>query len=343
MYDFEVDRIIREIKRLKARRVLLQFPDGLKSFSLGLVDELRYRVNDVDFIVLIDPCYGSCDVALDEALRLNVDLLVHFGHTPFIDGDLGVNVLYIPAFIDLPVDGAVKSAIELLGERGWRSVGVLATVQHVQRIDEVCSLLRKAGFRVHVGGRCGRVMFDGQVLGCDVCSALSIVDNVDGFLVVSGGDFHALGVALSTGKPVIVADPYRGEARDISGLVKRTLSLRWASIMKARDARVFGVVIGVKPGQVKIEIAMKVRELILSCGRDCYLLAGREISPEALYPFISRIDVFVIVACPRIVVDDAFRFKKPIITVGELKVALNVLGGDFTSTLPLLHGDCDGT
>lgn len=341
MYDFEVDRVLGEIKRLGARRVLLQFPNGLKSFSLGLVDELQSRVSGVDFFVLIDSCYGGCDVALDEAERLNVDLIVHFGHTPFIKGDVGVNVLYIPVFSDLPIDGAVRSAINLL--RGYSVVGVLSTVQHVHRLGEVCGLLEEAGFRVVVGGRCGRCFFDGQVLGCDVCSALSILDEVDVFLVVSGGDFHGLGVALSTGKPVIVADPYRGEARDISRLVKRTLSLRWASIMKARDAEVFGIVVGVKPGQARVDVALRVRDLILSCGRKCYLFAGREISPEAFYPYIDRVDVFVIVACPRIVIDDAHRFRKPIITVGELKIALNVYEGDYTSTLPLLHGEGYGS
>lgn len=339
MYDFEIDRILGEIKRLDARRVLLQFPDGLKSFSLSLIDELQSRVDGVDFLVHVDPCYGGCDVALDEAKRLNVDLVVHFGHTQFIRGDVGVNVLYIPAFSDLPVDRAVHSAINLL--RRYSVVGVLSTVQHVHKLGEVCRLLEEAGFRVVVGGRCGRNLFDGQILGCDVCSALSIVDEVDVFLVVAGGDFHALGVALSTGKPVIVADPYRGEARDISRLVKRTLSLRWASIMKARDAQVFGVIVGVKPGQVRVDVALRVRDLILSCGRKCYLFAGREISPEAFYPFIDRVDVFVVVACPRIVIDDAHRFRKPIITVGELKIALNVSRGDYTSTLPLLHGEED--
>mgnify|MGYP000150215207 CR=1 FL=1 len=337
VYNFELDRVVREVRSRRARRVILQFPDGLKVYALKLAGEIESKCG-VDVIVLADPCYGGCDVAFDEARRLSADLIIHFGHTQFLKSS-EVPVVYIPAFSELSVAGAVKSAVKLL--KSYRVIGLVSTVQHVHKLDEARRLLEASGFEVLIGGRCGRVPFDGQILGCDVCAALSVMSGVDAFLVIAGGDFHALGVALSTGKPVVVADPYRGEARDISKLLKRILSLRWSSIARARDADVFGVIVGVKPGQAVIDVALEAKKLILSYGRKCYLIAAREISPEALYPF-DEVDAFVAAACPRIAIDDADRFRKPLITVGELKLALGGFEGVSGLPIPTIMGGLDG-
>jgi len=334
VYNFELDKVFREIAGRRARRVLIQLPDGMKVHALELAREIESKCG-VEVIVSADPCYGGCDVALDEARRLSVDLIIHFGHTPFLKVEESPPVIYIPAFSELPVAGVVEKAVMLL--RPHRVVGLVSTVQHVHKLGEAKRILEDRGFKVVIGGRCGRVAFDGQVLGCDVCAALSVMGDVDVFLVIAGGDFHALGVALSTGKPVVVADPYRGEARDISKLLKRTLSLRWSCIAKARDAEVFGVVVGVKPGQAMIEAALKARKLILSYGKRCYLIAAREFSPEVLYPF-EDVDVFVIAACPRIAVDDAHRFRKPVITIGELRLALEGFEGVSGLPIPTILG-----
>ena len=40
-YDLELKRIISEIKKIKAKLVLLQFPDGLKPYATVVVDYLK--------------------------------------------------------------------------------------------------------------------------------------------------------------------------------------------------------------------------------------------------------------------------------------------------------------
>ncbi len=341
MYDFEVEHIASEIKRRGAKRVLLQFPDGLKNYALKVVDDLQAMCNGVIFIVSADPCYGGCDVAVDEASRLGVDLIVHFGHTPYpmpIASKLRVPVIYVPAYSMISVDDVARKAGLMLRDRGFRKIGLVAVLQHIHVLDRVRSLLEDEGFKVVVGGRCGAGLFNGQILGCDVCAALSVMGDVEAFLVLAGGDFHALGVALATGKPVFVADPYRNECRCIDGLVRKVLSLRWFNIVRASEAEVFGIVVGVKPGQARIEAALRVRDFILSRGRKCYLIAAREINPESLLPF-HGIDAFVIAACPRIAIDDGRNFKKPVLTIGELKIALS---GERPSYSKIFLGDMVG-
>ena len=64
-------------------------------------------------------------------------------------------------------------------------------------------MLVKAGKTVIVGN-CGQLNYPGQVIGCNYGNVKSIADEVEAFLFVGGGMFHALGIALSTSKPTLL-------------------------------------------------------------------------------------------------------------------------------------------
>ncbi len=79
-YDLELERIIMEIKKQKAKLVLLQFPDGLKPFATSVVDFLEARTS-AKFLIWFGSCYGACDTPTGlEKLKPKVDLTVQFGH-----------------------------------------------------------------------------------------------------------------------------------------------------------------------------------------------------------------------------------------------------------------------
>jgi 2-(3-amino-3-carboxypropyl)histidine synthase len=79
-YDFELERIACEIKSSNARRVVIQLPEGLKSFAFEIMDHLESRTG-AQILVLADPTYGACDLKLGDVGRLDADMLIHFGHT----------------------------------------------------------------------------------------------------------------------------------------------------------------------------------------------------------------------------------------------------------------------
>ena len=62
-----------------------------------------------------------------------------------------------------------------------------------------------------------------------------------------------------TDKPVIVADPYRNEARYIDEFSDRILRIRFARITKARDAKKFGIIVSTKKGTVRMELAKNLK------------------------------------------------------------------------------------
>ena len=312
-FDFEEERIKQEILRLNAKCVLLQMPEGLKPQAPQLA-KLVERVGALP-IISADPCYGACDLATSEAESLGADLIIHFGHARLLKHEK-VPTLYLEARAIQTVDEAVLAALPLLS--GCNHIGLATTVQHVQTLDLVREILVRAGKTIEVGDA-NRLPYPGQVVGCDFSNAKFVTKDVEAFLFVGGGKFHALGVALATGKPTIIADPYSGRAYSIDEEVKKILKQRYASIEEASRAKTFGVLISLKPGQKHLEEALRIKSAIEKMGKSCCLFALREIQPNVLMEF-PTVDAYVNTACPRISIDDASRFSKPVLTVKEFNV-----------------------
>jgi 2-(3-amino-3-carboxypropyl)histidine synthase len=79
IYELEIERIVKSIKKEKAKKVLLQFPEGMKPYSTVICDEISNRTKAECFIWL-GTCFGACDLPL-EAEKLGVDLIIQFGHS----------------------------------------------------------------------------------------------------------------------------------------------------------------------------------------------------------------------------------------------------------------------
>ena len=312
-FDFEEERIKQEIAKLGAKRVLLQLPEGLKPEGPRLAKIIE-KTGALP-IISADPCYGACDLATAEAEHLGIDLIVHFGHAKLLKHEQ-VPTVYVEARATVTVADAVEKAVPLLSKYG--KIGLSTTVQHVQTLDEAREILVRAGKTVVVGDA-GRVNYSGQVIGCDYSNVKSVANGIEAFLFIGGGRFHALGVALSTSKPTVIADPYENRAYSIDEEAQTVLKQRWACIEEAGRAKTFGVLIGLKLGQKRFEEALKIKEIAEKNGKAAFLFALREISPEALMEFPS-VDAYVNTACPRISLEAPAKFLKPVLTVNEFMV-----------------------
>ena len=80
-YDLELNKIISEIKKKKAKLVLLQFPDGLKPYATTFVDHLEKKTK-AEFLIWLGTCFGACDTPVGlERLKPKIDLMIQFGHS----------------------------------------------------------------------------------------------------------------------------------------------------------------------------------------------------------------------------------------------------------------------
>jgi len=227
-----------------------------------------------------------------------------------------ISTIYVETRASVSVDSAVLQAIPLLSH--YNKIGLATSIQHIDALNQAKQLLTATGKTVHIGNS-HQMDHAGQVIGCNYSNATAIADQIDAFLFIGGGMFHALGIALGTSKPTIIADPYDNWAYTITDQAQKLLRQRFANIQEAKNAKIFGILIGLKPGQKHLDKALRVKALAEKTGWVAFLLAGREITPEVLLEFPS-IDAYVNTACPRISLDAPGKFQKPILTVNEFMV-----------------------
>jgi 2-(3-amino-3-carboxypropyl)histidine synthase len=318
IYDLEIDRVIEEVKSRKSKRVLLQFPDGLIKYCVRIAKRIKEQTR-AETIISLDTCYGACDLAVNAASRLNADLLIHYGHGPW-PAKTSVPTIYVEAFATLDVRTMLPKIVELLGDS--RRIGVLSTIQHIRELPKVREYLESRGLKVVVGKATGKVSCDGQILGCDYSTAKSISSRVERLVLIGGGKFHAIGLALATRKDSVVIDLFSNEVYTTGELLRRVLRSRYASVMAARSATVFGVVLGTKFGQFDLQRADGVRRELERQGKETILLCVDNLIPDRLES-LAEVDAFVITACPRIAIDEAEHFKRPVLTPEEVQLVFS--------------------
>lgn len=101
-YNFEVHKSVWRIRREKATRVALQFPEGLMMYACLLSDVFE-RFCDVECVILGDVTYGACCVDDFTARAMNCDLLIHYGHSCLVPVDqTDIKTMYV--FVEIAVD-----------------------------------------------------------------------------------------------------------------------------------------------------------------------------------------------------------------------------------------------
>ncbi|MBI4393931.1 MAG: diphthamide biosynthesis enzyme Dph2 [Euryarchaeota archaeon] len=321
-YDLELDGIIEAIRKRGVKSVGLQFPDGLRDRAADIARGIE-KATGISTIVSGDPCYGACDLSLD-LFGQGVELLVHFGHAPMPSVEKLIPdtpIMYVRARSRVEVEKAVEAAVPLLTGIGARKVGIVSTAQHSHKLPQVEAALVRGGFEPLVGKGDNRLADAGQLLGCNYTAGSLHEDEVDCFLYVGTGDFHPLGLAMATGKPMIVADPVDNTARDIAALKDKILRQRYAAIARAQGAKKWGVFVGTKVGQNRLKYAHHLKRVLEADGREAVIISVNYFSPDILQYF-RHLGAWVNTSCPRIAVEDVARYPVPMLTPQEVEIVL---------------------
>ncbi len=318
-FDIDLEPLIRKLSKVKVKKLIMQIPDGLRPIAQRIVKSLE--ISGVEVIVSIDPCYGACDIAYEELEHLKGDMIIHVGHAPFYR-NMHDKVIFVEARSTLPVKDALKDALRFL--KRYNRIGLATTVQHIHNLSDAATFLRKHGKTPYIGKASDRVLYDGQILGCDFRVASTIAPSVESFLVISGGVFHAVGVQLATDKPTIVSDPFTGKSRDVKDYAEKLNRLKRGAEKKFLESNIVGIIVGLKTGQMGLENAETLRRRLNRLDREAVMICAREITPENIDSF-TEFDAFINTACPRIVIDGRRLFKKPILNYDEAIPILDVL------------------
>ncbi|MFQ5884097.1 MAG: diphthamide biosynthesis enzyme Dph2, partial [Thermoplasmata archaeon] len=258
--DWEIQGILDEIKRRECKTVVLQLPEGLKREAVHVAKELEEKGN-VQVVVSADPCFGACDL-----VDFKGDLLIHIGHAPlpYLSDE---NILFVELSSDLDVFPLLEKALTKLK----KNVAITAAIQYVPTISPSKQFLEKNGIKVHVGEGDSRIAYPGQVLGCNFSAPRAVSENVEQILHIGEGNFHPLGIAMATGKDVVVVDPEMNEVRDISEFRDRILRQRHAVITDLSTASTFGILVSSKIGQSRFGLASKIKDDLEKNGKKAVL------------------------------------------------------------------------
>jgi 2-(3-amino-3-carboxypropyl)histidine synthase len=312
--EIGLEEIENEMSKVKPKTVLLQLPSGLKRKAAMLSSKIRERFG-CEVLISGDSCFGSCDIP--SGPLEHVDAVIQVGHREMPTVKLSKPILFLPIEISIDLPKLIKTAIPLLKS----PVGLLATPQHLHQLKDAKAMLEKEGLKAMIGKGDRRVQEPGLLLGCDYSSAHAISDKAASFLMLGGGRFHAIGLRLSTGKPVVILDPERSaaiaEEIDLDAFKRK----RYATIQAISKAKSIGIIVSSKPGQERMSLARRLLSSTIDSKREGHIVILDEISPDALLNL--GLDAYISTACPRIALDDSDNYGIALGTPIELMIALS--------------------
>ena len=316
MIIIDEEKIFDEIKKRKPVSVALNGPDGILPKVQETATKIMKRFG-IPAYVLADTTWGSCDLNSVGAKVLGSEVLFNIGHTISME-TLEKNVVMVDAFDDITFNKIAKKCIDVL--KG-KTISLVTDSQHLPQMDVVKEILIQGGVNVKIGQGKGQLN-DGQVFGCEFYPVMETKDVVDANVFLGQSNFHAAGIALATKKPTYILDPYFNEIREVTEFAQKMQKKSTLAIYKAADAKIFGIIVGLKEGQLSKTTALKFKKELEKEGKIVQLFALTDITNDRLMN-LKGIDAFIQVACPRISTDN--QFDKPVLSTPQANALLKVL------------------
>lgn len=313
-YNFEIPKTIWRIRELKAKLVAIQMPEGLLLFSTTICDIIR-QFTEADVIIMGDVTYGACCIDDLTAKALEVDLLVHYGHSCLVPNDPTscLKVLYV--FVDIKIDPL--HFIETIKHNFDNStrIGLVSTIQFVTTLQGVSSKLNELDYTVNIPQF--KPLSPGEILGCTAPK----FENVDVVIYLGDGRFHLEAAMIAN--PTLQAyryDPYDKKFTKEHYDHSQMQQIRKESIAIAQSASCFGIVMGTLGRQGNLNVVQHIRKRLCCKDKETVIILLSEIFPDKLKLF--DLDAFVQIACPRLSIDWGKAFTKPLLTPYELSVVI---------------------
>jgi len=319
-YSFEIPKTIHRIRTLGAKRVALQFPEGLLMFATTISDILTQFCPGAETLIMGDVTYGACCIDDYTARALGCDLLVHYAHSCLIPvSTTKMATLYI--FVDISIDTAHLVSTLARNIPPGRTIAMVGTIQFNSTLHTIRSALEAEGLKLVVPQVLP--LSKGEVLGC-TAPKIAPDANVDLILYLGDGRFHLEAAMIAN--PDMAAyryDPYSRKLTRETYSHDEMLNMRASAIHTAKRAKKWGLILGALGRQGNPHTLTMIEHYLNQQGIPFVNLLLSEIFPGKLALF-EDVDCWVQIACPRLSIDWGYAFPRPLLTPYE---ALVVLGG----------------
>lgn len=301
------------------KKVALQFPDELLDDAAAVVARLRDLTNGSEFYVLGDTSYGSCCVDEVAAEHVSADVIVHYGRA-CMSPTTRENVIYVLGNLPLDVESLLDHVKELGNEI---KILLVSDTRYMNSQGSIETGLIGAGYDV-TSTELGQGTGSDQTLTGRKYTIPEGSELSEYTMLYIGPPSPTLTTTLMTHSSLVKAIyTYNPLTSKLSQETSHNAALRrrYATVQKARDAGVIGIVVGTLGVSKYLDLITHLRQTIANAHKKSYLLAMGKLNPSKLANF-AEVDCFVLVACGENSLIESKEFFKPVVTPYELSLAL---------------------
>lgn len=316
-YNFEIHKTIWHIRRVNAKRVALQMPEGLLIYSC-IISDIIEQFCGAETVVMGDVTYGACCIDDYTALALECDFLVHYAHSCLVPIDVTrIKVLYVFVTIDIDKSHLVATLTRNF-EKGTNLV-LVSTIQFNPTIHQIVSELESHGLTTTIPQ--AKPLSRGEILGC-TAPRLTSDEAKQAIVYVGDGRFHLESIMIHNPDiPAFKYDPYNREFTKEEYAFDEMHQIRREAISAAANAKKIGLILGSLGRQGNNATLDRLESAFKEKGIETFQLVLSEIFPDKLAMF-SDVDCWVQVACPRLSIDWGYAYPQPLLTPYEAMVSL---------------------
>ncbi|CAL1702605.1 unnamed protein product [Somion occarium] len=337
---YDIERTVLEIQKGDYRRIALQFPDELLHDSMPIFRSLKRHLGEgKELYVLADTSYGSCCVDEVAAQHVDADAMVHYGHA-CMSQTSRLPVIYVFGKKEIDTDDCTAKLLAALKESSTQRQGIMLRfdVAYAHRADKIMSRLRNAlepttrllytpsptiSSPTDQTEKSSQNISNGATPKEETLNSQTENEPDFNTVLYIGGESLTLTNLLMTHSSceVYSYDPVSKTTRLESTRVNKLLMRRYATVQKARDADVFGILVGTLGVASYLPLISHLRSVLTKAHKKSYTISVGKLNPAKLANFLE-IECFVLVACPENSVIEAKEFLRPIVTPYELDIAL---------------------
>ncbi len=300
--DLQLNELQRVIKKSKARRFLLELPEGLKTDALIILHELEKTKKE--FVLSIDTTFGACDIYETDLKKADCDAIIHFGHTKFVLQKIKQEVIYWPCYYTFDIEDVKKTVKDIENEFSKKKITIVGPIQYEKFILETIKELKKHKKLDIVLGKNTNRLNSTQILGCDCSSIQTIANKLDAIIYLGDGNFHFN--ALQT------TEAYKYDFNGNFEIIVPIKKPKFNALFL--ESKVIGIYVSSKLGQNRIKIAEDIADKLKIIKKESVILYGNEINGNRLIGL--GINFLINTACPRIS-DDYKNYYLPVIDYVE--------------------------
>lgn len=296
--DLQLNELYKILKKQKAKRFLLELPEGLKHRSFEIINYMKDLKKE--FVLSIDTTFGACDIYETELSKANCQAIIHFGHTKFVLQKLKQNIIYWPCYYTFENEDIIKATKDIEKNFKNKYITIVGPIQYKYFIKEIIINLKK-NKKVKYKDNNKQVRLEqNQILGCDCSSVDKIVNDLDAIIYLGDGNFH-FNVLQNL-------RAYKYNLNNIFQEIQEIKKPKFDAILL--ESKKIGIYVSSKLGQNKIKIAEDVAQKVGHCKKEYIILYGNEINNEKLLGL--GLNLVINTACPRIT-DDYRNYSLPVI------------------------------